>query len=196
MGVRVTVLVPVLPEPIALAKNAGLKVFGAPFSANLIVIRGPGQPGDWDGQLTLSWVETPGGAWRSVSAPCATRPGKHYLQNPMNPRGTAVLQPGQFRGSHARGFHHAGTAKASAAWVQVGEVVVRRDGDRDEVLDALSAPLTDGSAINVHRVSDPNYLAGCIGVEAGPLDEMLEAFDWLAAKYRQPTVSLSVVEQG
>lgn len=184
---------PRFPRPLELVKANGLLVFGRPYSANLVVQRGAGLPGDWDGLLTLSWLETVGGAWTTLSARCATRPGVPFLLRPMHPRGTAMIAPGQHRLSHARGFHHPGTSRASAAWVQVGRLLVRRDNDGDEILEPGEL-VDDVTSANIHRIGSPDGLAGCIGVDPGPLDEQLEAFDVLHSRLPQPRVSLTIAE--
>lgn len=180
-----------VPEPIRLARAAGLPVFDTPFDANLIVIRHSSEPLDtYDGLLTLSWVE-PGGAWRTVSARAATRPGTHYLRHPMNAGGTACLVPGRNPSSHELGPH-----KGTPAFVQTRPVRVWRDGDRDSILEVGPGDVVydDATGVNVHECSSPMYLAGCIGVPRTELATVLSAFRELNLTRPQPRVSLTLVE--
>lgn len=177
-----------LPLVLELAARRGLVVFTAPRSANLVAQRGPGKPGEWDGLLTVAYRDTDGSGWTSYSWPCATRPGVPFLRDPMNPKGTAVIEPGQYRLSHARGLHH-----QRPALVQVGEVTVRRDPNRDSVLDAGGTLDRGLFGVNVHDITHPNQLAGCIGLSPPHLAELLDVYDDLVP-HQGPRVSLSVVE--
>ena len=60
-----------------------------------------------------------------------TDPGKYWLMNPMNPKGTAVLVPGQYRGTWQLGKHQ----NNYEALVQSKPVKVWRDNNKDEVID-------------------------------------------------------------
>lgn len=176
-----------LPEPIRLAKATGIPIFGKEFDANWIVIRGVGgKPDEFDGLSTLNWVER--GAWRSIQIRAATRPGTHYLRNPMNVNGTAVVKPGRHAVSHQLGLHN-----GTPALVQTGIVTVERDNDRDAVLDPGLPTWSDALGINHHYCSDPKFLAGCIGSPQAELDAFLDVFRWLQTKRPQPKVSLSLV---
>lgn len=180
------------PEPIRLARARGLPVFDTRAGdPTLVVLRNPMAPLDtFDGLLTLSWLDRVGGAWETVSAPAATRPGTHYLRNPMDPsRGTACIRPGHHRLCWGRGLH-----KGRQAFVQVGPIVVSRDADRDLILDPPYREHLDAAGVNGHDCADPKYLAGCIGVPVYALARVLDAFDELAAVSRFARVSLSLVE--
>lgn len=181
----------ITPVYVQLAKSRGHLVFGRPWDANLIVLRGPVDQA-WDGWLSLSWTEDDG-LWRLIEVPCATRPGIYYLKHPMNPKGTATIEPGQHRLSHARGMHHAGTPKASDAFVQVGLVPVKRDNNGNVEHDPPPEIHGDASGVNIHRITNPDFLAGCIGVQAGHLDRVLAAYDRLHAHRPQPRVSLTLI---
>lgn len=98
-----------------------------------------------------------------------TDPGKYWLENPMNPKGTAVLIPGQYRGTWKIGKHQ----NSYEALVQRKPVKVWRDNNKDEVIDYESFstlnPVDEGFfGINIHR-SNPytesyvvnKWSAGC-----------------------------------
>lgn len=98
-----------------------------------------------------------------------TDPGKYWLENPMNPKGTAVLIPNQYRGTWKLGKHQ----NNYEALVQRKPVQVWRDNSKDEVIDYESFstvnPVDEGFfGINIHR-SNPytesyvinKWSAGC-----------------------------------
>jgi len=98
--------------------------------------------------------------------PVTTDPGEYWLENPMNPKGTAVLVPGQYRGTWQLGKHQ----NNYEALVQRKEVKVWRDNNKDKVIDYKSFhTISEGYfGINIHRSNpyDKSYLvnkwsAGC-----------------------------------
>ena len=96
-----------------------------------------------------------------------TDPGKYWLINPINPKGTAVLVPGQYRSTWQIGKHQ-GKYKAL---VQRKPVKVYRDSSKDEIIDYknISTTIDEGYfGINIHRSNpyDQSYAinkwsAGC-----------------------------------
>jgi hypothetical protein len=96
-----------------------------------------------------------------------TDPGKYWLLNPMNPKGTAVLKPGQYRSTWQLGKHQG----KYEALVQRKPVQVYRDNSKDEVIDYnnIATAIDEGYfGINIHRSNpyDQSYTinkwsAGC-----------------------------------
>jgi hypothetical protein len=96
-----------------------------------------------------------------------TDPGKYWLLNPMNPKGTAVLVPDQYRSTWQLGKHQG----KYDALVQRKPVKVWRDNNKDEVIDYNNiVTLVDEGyfGINIHRSNpyDQSYVinkwsAGC-----------------------------------
>lgn len=93
-----------------------------------------------------------------------TDPGLYWLKNPTNVNGTAILVPGQYKGSHQIGLHKG----QYEALVQKAPVKVWRDANKDGKLD-FSGPQHQGIfGINIHR-SNPvsesltveKWSAGC-----------------------------------
>jgi hypothetical protein len=66
-----------------------------------------------------------------------TDPGKYWLENPMNPKGTAILVPGQYRSTWQLGKHQG----KYEALVQRKPVKVYRDNNKDEIIDYNSMAL-------------------------------------------------------
>lgn len=111
-----------------------------------------------------------------VELDITTNPGRYYLLKPMNPSGTAIVAPGQYRGMWALGYHYRKNGTKYECLVQVGPCEVIRDNDRDEELDYDAAvrqigifdiqchmSLEDGIAVQVD-----NWSAGCFVHANGP----------------------------
>jgi hypothetical protein len=96
-----------------------------------------------------------------------TDPGKYWLENPINPKGTAVLVPGQYRSTWQLGKHQG----KYEALVQRKPVQVYRDNNKDETIDYnnITTIVDEGYfGINIHRSNpyDQSYAinkwsAGC-----------------------------------
>ena len=96
-----------------------------------------------------------------------TDPGKYWLENPMNPKGTAILMPGQYRSTWKIGKHQ----NNYEALVQRKPVKVWRDNNKDDIIDYNNIELLSDEGyfgINIHR-SNPytesyivnRWSAGC-----------------------------------
>ena len=94
-----------------------------------------------------------------------TEPGKYYMQNVANSKGTAILVPGQYRGCWKLGLHR-GKYKALC---QAKEVKVYRDNNKDMIYDMSPETIDKGIfGINIHRSNETwtrntidKYSAGC-----------------------------------
>jgi len=99
--------------------------------------------------------------------PITTDPGKYWLLNPSNPKGTAILAPGQYPGGWQLGKHQG----KYEALVQRKPVKVYRDNTKDEIIDygSMTTLIDEGYfGINIHRSNpyDESYVvnrwsAGC-----------------------------------
>ena len=96
---------------------------------------------------------------------CTTDAGTFWLESPMMPQGTAILQAGQYVNAYQLGSHR-GKYKA---FVQRGQVKIRRDYDRNAKLDFMNGEVMNGNyGINIHRATSngtsktvDKYSAGC-----------------------------------
>lgn len=83
--------------------------------------------------------------------PCTTDPGNHWLTNLLNPRGCAILVPGQYVDVYSLDLHR---GKYEALCQRNGPVKVYRDRNKDEILDMDPATITKGNwGINIHHAS-------------------------------------------
>ena len=92
-----------------------------------------------------------------------TDPGIKSLKVPMNAKGTAILVPGQYRGSHKLGLHQG----KYEALVQCAPVKVYRDANKDSILDTDKRTIDTGMfGINIHKAGIASVIvdgwsAGC-----------------------------------
>ncbi len=136
------------------------------FNLNIIGIRSKTAKVDEFGcQLMLAWKYR--GVWNEVSYRITTYPGKYYLiEKLLNPKGCAILVPGQYRGVYSVRLHN---NKYRALCQTHGPVKVFRDKDRDQQFDMNSATVMEGMfGINIHNSVDNqktirvgSHSAGC-----------------------------------
>lgn len=94
-----------------------------------------------------------------------TDPGTHYLQNPLNYKGTAILAAGQYKGFKID--KHRG--QYDALCQRAGKVKVYRDNDKDKIAEIDLSTIDEGMfGVNIHKNSkyeaenDHNkFSAGC-----------------------------------
>ncbi len=123
------------------------------YNLNIVGIRNS-SPGNkvtnkFDDCITVSFKIKKYG-WHFYCYEATTDPGQHWMANLLNPRGTAILVPGQYRGSHAIGLHQ-GKYKALR---QVKPMPVYRDSNKDMIYDWKPETIQTGLfGINIHRAS-------------------------------------------
>lgn len=94
--------------------------------------------------------------------PITTDPGRTMMVNPINPQGTAILVPNQYRNTWKLGYH-----KNYLALIQDKPVKVYRDRNRDDVYDLDPKTIKEGKfGINIHKAGNyskfvDNWSAGC-----------------------------------
>jgi hypothetical protein len=115
----------------------------------------------FDDTLTISYKKD--GVWQFHEWAITTDPGKKAMLEYSNPKGVAILVPGQYRGSHMIGLHQG----KYEALRQQKPVKVYRDKDKDMEFDFVDED-TGIFGINIHR-SNPktestyveNWSEGC-----------------------------------
>lgn len=102
---------------------------------------------DWIGCI---WKQ--GGKIQFVIFPGTTDPGRYWLQNPMNRKGTAIMVPGHYPALWKKGPHG---SRRIDAFRQNASVKVWRDADRDTMLDMGPDVRTETGVfwINMHPAS-------------------------------------------
>ena len=146
-------------------QKKGYKIFVRPYELNIVGVRSDStKPNAFDDTIYVFYVDKEGKLIQQKFQ-ATTDPGTYWLQNPMNPQGTAILKQGQYIGSHAMGLHRG----KYMALVQQRPVTVMRDYDRNAILDFNNGREDTGLfGINIHRASETgttkvvdHYSAGC-----------------------------------
>lgn len=160
---------PTLQKILAAMSRKGYVVMTQPYQLNIVGVRNAlPEPNRFDDFVTVFFKET-SGSWTFRAYPATTDPGTHFLLQPMNVDGTAIVVPGQYRDAYAIGTHRAGKPSQHTALVQRGDIVVVRDPNKDDRLDfAGKTPIRGKFYINIHRASATGtstvvntYSAGC-----------------------------------
>jgi len=171
-----------------LAKKNYLFFENGNYNLNLIGIRTKGTTaGKYDDYMVAIYKNN-SSEWVLHHWNITTDAGTHWLKNPMNRKGTALLVPNQYRGCWTIGLHQ-GRYKALT---QFKPVKVYRDNNRDAILDYKTATIDEGMfGINIHR-SNPNreslinekWSAGCqVFADPQEFSEFLLIIDESARKY-------------
>ncbi len=128
----------------------GYIIFTRPFELNIVGIRANNhKPNSFDDSISILYKREDG-QWIINSLAATTDPGTWWLKKLMNPAGTAILKPGQYKDSHQVGVHRG----KYQALVQKNPVTVIRDTNKDEVLDFANTKEQTGIfGINIHRAS-------------------------------------------
>jgi hypothetical protein len=78
-----------------------------------------------------------------------TNPGTHWLKNLMNPKGTALLKPGQWVDSWRVGMHQG----KYEALTQAKPITVFRDNNKNHIAEETAVTDTGLFGINIHRAN-------------------------------------------
>lgn len=149
----------------SLMKRKGYYISEKPYELNTVGIRSDSTKANSFDDLMLVWYKDQDGNIVEHHFPITTDPGTYWLENPMNPKGTALLKQGQYKDAYEIGKHQG----KYTALVQRKPVTVLRDYDRKNELDFVNGtPDTGMHGINIHRASSSGttksidkYSAGC-----------------------------------
>lgn len=136
-----------LSKLLAAMRSKRYVVYEKPFQLNIVGVRSLARPNAFDDTMNV-FYRNDSGSWELQQSACTTDPGKYYLQQPMNVKGTAIVVPGQYIGSHQIGLHRG----KYTALVQRGPITVVRDADRDDRINLDTGTRESGLfGINIHR---------------------------------------------
>lgn len=143
----------------------GYTINTRPFELNIVGIRNSSnKPNSFDDTINI-FYKREDGQWIINTSKATTDPGTYWLKTFMNPNGTAILKPGQYKNSHRIGVHR----NKYQALVQLKPVTVWRDANKDETLDFNNSKEQTGIfGINIHRANSSGttitidkHSAGC-----------------------------------
>lgn len=123
------------------------KWFTKPYDLNVFGVRNPSPvPNSFDDTIGVAYNDCDGNK-RIFLAPATTDPGLFYLQNPLNPKGCAILKEGYYPNFWTYGKH-----KGKDALIQIGAAVLIRDANRDGVLnfESKNIEVSKSAGINLH----------------------------------------------
>jgi len=106
--------------------------------------------------------------WEILSCEITTEPGPSILRKPINPDGTAILVPGQYRGVYRVGLH-GGSYRHTALVQRGGTVKVWRDQNKNEIIEIDEHTLVQEGmfGINIHRHASSSEKEYVRGLSAG-----------------------------
>lgn len=150
---------------LAILMRKGYIIYTRHFELNIVGVRSSNaKPNNFDDIIHILYKREDG-EWIINSFPATTDPGTYWLKTFVNPDGTAILKPGQYKDSYCIGVHRG----KYQALVQQKPVTVLRDSNKDNVLDFGNQKEQTGIfGINIHHASVKgttkyvdNYSAGC-----------------------------------
>lgn len=125
---------------------------GKPYNLNIVGIRNQGadaKVNQFDDLIMAAWLD--GRDWVRYALPATTDPGLYWLRRLINPKGCAILVPGQYRGTYRIDYHR-GAYKALCQ--RGGPVKVYRDKNRNDIVDLDPKTVDVGwFGINIHRAN-------------------------------------------
>lgn len=133
-------------------QRKGYRFYTKAFDLNIFGIRSTeNKLNSFDDWLGVAYVDE-SGVERLFLCPATTQPGTDFLLNPMNPKGAAIVKPGQYPCLWIPGIH-----SGYEALVQSGAVTVYRDTDQDEIPEEVVGTEESGIyGIDLHRRKAPD----------------------------------------
>jgi hypothetical protein len=132
----------------AILKSRSYQLFSRPYELNIVGVRSKNTKSNrFDDELHVFYKVKPF-HWEYHVFKITTDPGTYWLENPLQPKGTAILAQGQYVNAYHIGMHQ-GKYKAL---VQQKPVSIIRDYDRNAWLDFLNGNKESGMfGINIHH---------------------------------------------
>lgn len=165
-----------------LFKQKDYVFFKGELNINLFAIRKVVATNIFDDEIYMVYEQ--GGQKIVKKWVCTTEAGKHYLNSPMNPKGTAIIVPGQYRGAYAIGPH-----TNYEALRQQKPLKYWRDNDKDSIHDLDGKIYEENGYTNIHKAGADsslvnNWSAGCIVFKrVKDFNEMMSIARKAAKKY-------------
>lgn len=150
---------------IRLFKHYGYRINTRPYELNIVGLRSPVvKSNSFDDDIHVFFMDEHG-KWQHYAWKATTDPGTYWLENPMQPQGTAILKNGNYPKAYRLGMHRG----KYLALVQSKPVTIIRDYDRNATLDFLNGNESTGYfGINIHHAKSEGttdkvdrYSAGC-----------------------------------
>ena len=139
-------------------QRKGYRIFESakyPYNLNIVGLRSKPYRSDcFNDLLWVFWIEDEITFCRCW--PITTLPGLHYLLNPFNIRGTAIVVPGQYLDCYELGKYHGYTALRQKA-----PIAVYRDTNLDSFPDQVPQSIEVGNfGIHIHKAGVFSKIVG------------------------------------
>lgn len=170
----------------AILRHKKFALYTRPYELNIVGLRGSNTISNrFDDEIHV-FYKVKAFKWNYHVYKATTDPGTFWLENPMQPQGTAILAEGQYVNAYRLGLHRG----EYEALVQQKPVTIIRDYDRNAKLDFFNGTKTTGLyGIDIHRASRTGttktvdkYSAGCQVFENA---EAFQQFLQLCERQRQ-----------
>lgn len=139
-------LVPSVEYYLSVAIEKEYDVESAPGSINIVGWRNRNSRVNYFDDV-LAVYRSDGAWWQTYAWPITTFPGRYWLQNLLNPNGTAILKSGCYRSSYELGMY-----RGYRALRQVKPVKVYRDKNLDSQINKDSDTIEEGLfGIHIHK---------------------------------------------
>jgi hypothetical protein len=132
----------------SILRRKGYRLYTRPFELNIVGIRSKSTRSNrFDDEIHVFYKTSPL-QWIYHVYKATTDPGTYWLENPMEPQGTAILAEGQYVDTYEIGLHRG----LYDALVEKKPVTIIRDYDRNAYLDFFNGRKDTGLfGINIHR---------------------------------------------
>lgn len=159
------------------------EVFTGDLQLNIVGWRAYyGYGGTFEDLLVLYWEEN--GREKQKSYLITTLPGEPFLRNPINPAGTAILVPGQYRNTYALGMY-----KSYTALKQIRPVKVYRDDNYDGIVNPNPRNIQEGLfGIHIHRAGWASKIIGVSSAGCQVFSKRLEFEEFIEFCVRSASV--------
>ena len=138
--------------------NKGFVFFSKPYSVNIVGIRNNESDNKFTCTMCLLYYTAKGEPIIEYF-PCTTKPGRHWLLNPLNSKGAAILKDNQqVRGMFKIGTHNKSRpSKAYEALEQIKEADYVRDNDKNSTHNYTAKSYKGNFKTNIHRAASSGW---------------------------------------
>ena len=143
---------------------------GKSYKLNIIGIRSASLRTDIFNDTLMVIFEDELGEQLPVYYPCTTKPGLHYLKNPLHPDGCAITAEGQYVDAFIKRRHN----NSYFALCQDKDINFYRDPNKNELAELLGKLRSGRIGLNIHREAIDKvtqkvgkYSAGCCVIQSG-----------------------------
>ena len=164
---------------IAYMKVWAYTIYREPHKLNLVGLRNANTVSDSFDDIMLVFWYTDTGKLEYRTYKQTTDPSTHFLKNPMDAGGAAIMKGGQYLDSWTL-ISTARFGFAAKEFMQIRPITILRDNNRDNILDFWTSIATTGLyGINMHTGAGPGQKSVSVGLWSAGCQAMEEWSNWL-----------------